>query len=174
LRDENGPADPLALPAPVSVTAYAINIVSVDGDKVTLGVECSAGFYVRSLAHDLGERLNVGAHLAGLRRTRTGDFTLERAIDLETSERDPQRAAAAMVSLADILPRFATVVLTHEGVRRAVNGCHLGPKDFAPGESRIPNPESRHVRLLDPAGELVGIARPSSTPGLLHPSVVLV
>ena len=46
----------------------------------TLRVDCSAGFYVRSLAHDLGERLGTGAHLAALRRTRSGDFTLDDAI----------------------------------------------------------------------------------------------
>jgi len=189
LRDSPDPPDPRALPAPATVTAYAIEIVSLDDDRVTLSVECSAGFYVRSLAHDLGERLGVGAHLARLRRTRTGDFTLERAIELETAERDPGRAAAAMVPLADILPRFAPVTLTPAGVRRAINGCQLGPADIqsgfgirasglaglvGAGESRIPNPESRHVRLLDPAGQLVGIARPSSIQGVLHPSVVLI
>jgi tRNA pseudouridine55 synthase len=180
-----GPPDPPALPAPVTVTAYAINIVSLDGDKVTLSVECSAGFYVRSLAHDLGERLGVGAHLAGLRRTRAGDFTLERAIELETAERDPWRAAAAMVPINDMLPRFARVSLTSAGVRRAINGCQLGPADMQqgrgmrdsglndPAQTPSPNPQSL-VRLLDPGGELVGIARPSSTPGLLHPSIVLV
>jgi tRNA pseudouridine55 synthase len=57
---------------PARVTAHTVRIVGMDGDLVTLQVECSAGFYVRSLAHDLGERLGVGAHLAGLRRTRTG------------------------------------------------------------------------------------------------------
>jgi len=176
----------------VTVTAYAIEIVSLDDDRVTISVECSAGFYVRSLAHDLGERLGVGAHLARLRRTRTGDFTLERAIDLETAERDPERAAAAMVPLADILPRFAPVTLTPAGVRRAINGCQLGPADIqsgfgirdsglaglaglvGAGESQIPNPDSRPYRLLDPTGQLVGIARPSSIHGVLHPSVVLI
>jgi len=184
--------DPRALPAPATVTASAIEIVSLDDDKVTISVECSAGFYVRSLAHDLGERLGVGAHLARLRRTRTGDFTLERAIDLETAERDPERAAAAMVPLADILPRFAPVTLTPAGVRRAINGCQLGPADIqsgfgirdsglaglaglvGAGESQIPNPDSRPYRLLDPTGQLVGIARPSSIHGVLHPSVVLI
>ena len=57
---------------------------------VTLRVDCSAGFYIRSLAHDLGERLGVGAHLAALRRTRSGDFGLDRAVALDAAERDPQ------------------------------------------------------------------------------------
>jgi tRNA pseudouridine55 synthase len=170
----------------VSVTVHRLEIVGVEGDRVTLSVDCSAGFYVRSLAHDLGERLGIGAHLASLRRTRTGDFTIGQAVALETAERDPQRAAAAVIPLAGMLPRMAAVVLTAEGVRRAINGCELGSADMqsglgirdlgfdAPGASLIPNPESRLVRLLDPAGELVGIGVPSALPGLLHPSVVLV
>ena len=51
--------------------ARASRSSAVEADRVTLRVDCSAGFYVRSLAHDLGERLGIGAHLAALRRTRT-------------------------------------------------------------------------------------------------------
>jgi len=55
------------LPAPVAVTAHVIDLISVEDDLVTLRIDCSAGFYVRSLAHDLGDRLSVGAHLTALR-----------------------------------------------------------------------------------------------------------
>src|SRR6185436_13657373 len=51
------PAPPAVLPAPVSVTVYALELGGVDGGRLTLRVDCSAGFYVRGLAHDLGERL---------------------------------------------------------------------------------------------------------------------
>jgi tRNA pseudouridine55 synthase len=176
-----------ALPAPAAVTAHAIEIVSLGGDTVTVTVDCSAGFYVRSLAHDLGERLGVGAHLASLRRTRTGDFTVEQAIAFDAAERDPHRAAAAIIGLPDMLPGFPAVTLTPEGVRRAINGCELGPADVQKGlgigdwgldsrsalaQSLIPNPQSL-ARLLDTTGSLVGIARPAGRPGLLHPAVVL-
>jgi tRNA pseudouridine55 synthase len=173
------------LPAPVSVTAHSIAIVGIGAGTVTLRLACSAGFYVRSLAHDLGERLGVGAHLASLRRTRSGAFGLDRAIDLDTAERHPDRAKAAVIPLPEVLPGVPTFRLSAEGVRRAANGCTLGPRDSATGQSAIPHPPfnpqsaSRNpqslVRLLDPSGDLVGIARPSaSSPGLLHPSVVLI
>lgn len=167
---------PPALPDPVSVTVHRLEIVSVEADRVTLSVDCSAGFYVRSLAHDLGERLGIGAHLSSLRRTRTGDFTIGQAVALETAERDPQRAAAAVIPLAGMLPRLASVVLTAEGVRRAINGCELGPRDavhgLGPGDAAVGG--SALVRLVDPGGHLVGIGVPSALPGFLHPSVVLV
>jgi tRNA pseudouridine55 synthase len=164
------PPAPPALPAPVSVTTYRLEIVSIEADTVTLAVDCSAGFYVRSLAHDLGERLGVGAHLATLRRVRTAGFTVDRAIDLETAERDPRRAAAAIIPLADMLPHLSAVTLTPQGVRRAAHGCELGPADAQTG---FVTTGSALVRLLDIEGELVGIAQPGAMRGFLHPSIVL-
>jgi tRNA pseudouridine55 synthase len=164
------------LPAPATVTANAIAIVAVDGDLVTLAVDCSAGFYIRSLAHDLGERLGVGGHIVALRRTRSGDFSLADAIDFDTVERRPASAAARVIPLAGMLPRLAPVVLTQDGVRKAIHGRELGPLDCVSGFGirRFPNPESRLYRLLDESGALVAIARPTSRPAILHPSVVLV
>jgi tRNA pseudouridine55 synthase len=173
-------AAPPRLPQPATVTASAITIVAVEGDLVTLAVDCSAGFYVRSLAHDLGERLGVGGHIVALRRTRSGDFSLADAIDLDAVERRPASAAARVIPLAAMLPRLAPVVLTPDGVRKAIHGRELGPMDCVSGfrvhesESRIPSPESRLYRLVDEAGALVAIARPSNRPAVLHPSVVLV
>jgi tRNA pseudouridine55 synthase len=175
LPDPHDLPDPPDLPAPASVTVHRLDLMGVEGDRVTLSLDCSAGFYVRSLAHDLGNRLGVGAHLATLRRTRTADFTLDQAIDLDSAERDPQRTAAAVIPLADMLPKLASVVLSAHGVQRAVNGCELTPGDTEKGFGirDVGLVISGFVRLLDPGGELVGIARPAATPGLLHPSVVL-
>jgi tRNA pseudouridine55 synthase len=133
LRDPPDPPDLPDLPDPVSVTAYAIEVVSTDGDRVTLRVDCSAGFYVRSLAHDLGERLGVGGHIVALRRTRSGDFSLTDAIDLDTIERQPASAAARVIPLAGMLPRFAPVVLTQDGVRKAIHGRELAVQDCVSG-----------------------------------------
>ena len=167
-------SDPVAvsaLPAPATVTTTAITIVRVDGDLVTLTVECSAGFYIRSLAHDLGEALGTGAHLASLRRTRSGECTLAQAIALDVAERDPARAAGHVLPLSAMLTTWSPVVLTPEGVRRAVPGRDLGPGDAQTG---FGNRESGFVRLMDPAGALIGIGAPARGTGLLHPSVVLV
>jgi tRNA pseudouridine55 synthase len=169
------PAHP-ALPAPVSVTTYGLEIIAIEAETVTLRVHCSAGFYIRSLAHDLGERLGVGAHLRALRRTRVGDFDLERAVDLDMVERDPSRAADSMVSLGDMLPQLSTVTLTAAGVDRAKHGRDLGPADIALSpQPPVPSPQSpRFVKLLDPAGELIAIAQPTAAGSLLHPALVLV
>jgi tRNA U55 pseudouridine synthase TruB len=117
----------------VSVTTYAIDIVSTDGGTVTLRVDCSAGFYIRSLAHDLGERLGVGGHLVALRRTRSGTLTLADAVALDAVEREPGLAAGRVIPLADMLPGLAPVVLTSDGVRKAIHGRELGPADCVSG-----------------------------------------
>jgi tRNA pseudouridine55 synthase len=160
-----------ALPAPTRVTVHRLDIVVWEPDRVTLSLDCSAGFYVRSLAHDLGERLGIGAHLSALRRTRVGDFSVDCALPLDAVERNPAQAAAAVVPMAGMLPRLPEFTLTPEGVRRAMNGCDLGSGDGAP--PRDLDPESP-VRLLDGAGALVGIARTASRPGFLHPSVIVI
>ena len=163
--------------APVTVTVHRLDLVSVDADRVTLTLDCSAGFYVRSLAHDLGQALGTGAHLERLRRTRSGDCSLAGAIELASAEQDHDRAKASIIPLSRMLPAWDAVVLTIDGVRHASQGRNLGPADVARDsqrESQVPNPESRFVRLLDPAGELIGIGEPAGTSGLLHPLVVLI
>jgi tRNA pseudouridine55 synthase len=172
------PAVPAALalrPAPVSVTVYALELGSVDCGRVTLRVECSAGFYVRGLAHDLGERLGIGAHLAALNRVRSGDVTLAEATALATFELDPPAALTALVPLAQMLPALTALTLTPEGVRRTAHGLDLGPADFESGFLTCATAaDARPFRLVDGAGALVAVAEPIEGSGLLHPAVVLV
>jgi tRNA pseudouridine55 synthase len=168
------------LPDPVRVIVHRLDLVGLGADTVTLRVDCSAGFYVRALAHDLGQRLGSGAHLTALRRTRSGDFTLADAVSFEAAEGNHDLARAAVVPLAQMLPRWLSVVLTDEGVRRVAHGRDVGPDDITAGVlpsgqgARLPARAPQAVRLLDPQGELIGIALPSESPGVLHPSVVLV
>ena len=171
------PASPaLAVrPAPVSVTVYALELGSVDCGRVTLRVDCSAGFYVRGLAHDLGERLGIGAHLAALNRVRSGDVTLAEATALATFELDPPAALAALVPLAQMLPALTALTLTGEGARRAGHGLDLGPADFEGGLAACPSPGGAGpFRLLDTAGQLLGVAETIKGSSFLHPAVVLV
>jgi tRNA pseudouridine55 synthase len=170
------------LPAPVPVTTHAIEIVGCEDDRVTMVVTCSAGFYIRSLAHDLGVRLGTGAHLEALRRTRSGDATIDLAVPLATLEGDRGAAIAALVPLVNVLAALTSVILTDEGARRAGHGRDLGPSDIAGGTfaaqqgARAPvsgTPPSR-FRLLDRQGNLIGVAETARSPGLLHPAVILV
>jgi len=68
---------------PVAVQVHRFQIQSVWGDRARFVAEVSAGTYIRSLAHDLGQALGCGAHLTELRRTQAGEFTLSQAVSLE-------------------------------------------------------------------------------------------
>jgi tRNA pseudouridine55 synthase len=162
-------AGPAATLSAVEVTLFELQLIDVSDFRVELALTCSAGFYVRTLAHDLGERLGCGGHLAELRRTRSGDLPLTRATPLEHIERDPGAAESALIPPARMLTSLPAATLTGEGVRRARHGRTLGDADISMRTAA----EGTVTRLLDPTGDLVGIAE-SCGPGLLHPVVILV
>jgi len=88
-------------PRKVHVTSYDVSRIELP--EVDFTVNCSKGFYVRTYAHDIGAKLGCGAHLSALRRTRSGKFTLDRAVtvaDLKTAPRED--LLKALVSLAEI------------------------------------------------------------------------
>lgn len=64
------------------VTVYTLAWARRDGDRLVVDLHCSSGFYVRSLAHDIGVELDCGAHVEALSRTAVGDFELEDAVSL--------------------------------------------------------------------------------------------
>lgn len=88
-------------PRPVRVDGYTVDRISLP--EIDFTVRCSKGFYVRTYAHDIGENLGCGGHLSALRRSRSGKFTLERAVtvaDLKTAPRE--QLLQALISLAEI------------------------------------------------------------------------
>ncbi len=85
--------------APRQVRIHALDLQWFEGERLALSVSCSKGTYIRSIAHDLGEMLGCGAHLAALRRTAVGRFGLDCAHTLESLE-----AMAAAERDARLLP----------------------------------------------------------------------
>jgi tRNA pseudouridine55 synthase len=158
-------------PAPVEVSVHAVTLEHYGAGLARIRLVTSAGFYVRTFAHDLGQRLGCGAHLAGLRRTRAGDFTLQDAVTLEDLERNRESAASYLVPLERLLPDLPGVRLTDRGIKRASHGNTIAPADVA---EPVEGWSRGKARLLDSAGSrLLGIAE-SHGNGLLHPVIVLV
>ena len=154
---------------PAQVTVHRLTLLAYGDGVAHLRVVCSSGFYVRSLAHGLGERLGCGAYLEALRRTRAGDFEIDAALPLEEVERLGAEAGSHLVPMEALLPLMPPVVVNEKGARRAAHGNALAPADLA-----MPAPAaSSCVRVFDGDGSLLGIAEPAGG-GLLHPVVVLV
>jgi tRNA pseudouridine55 synthase len=152
------------------VTVHEISGVACEGDRLRLRIRCSAGFYVRSFAHDLGAALGVGAHLSALRRTQSGDFEAADAIPLDVVERDAHAACQRLVPLERLLGSMPTVVVTEEGAIRTRHGNDLRVEDLV----WRPDVLAGRVRVLDGQGILLAIGEAWPERGLLHPDIVVV
>jgi tRNA pseudouridine55 synthase len=131
-------------------------------------VACSAGTYVRTLAEDFGKRLQIGAHLAELRRTRVGDFEIQQAQTLDQLKINFAEEALGKILLTpdDALPHLPALDLSAEEIQRVRNGMsvRVAEKEWSDGEQ---------VRLRDQSGNLMAVADFKAAENLLHPRVVL-
>ena len=161
----------LARPQAVTVTAHRLEVLAFDGETATLSMTVSAGFYVRSLAHDLGEALGCGAVLVALRRTQSGEFGLDGAVPLaEVLQSKRADLATRVLPMSGLLPGLPSVTLRGEAnLARLRNGVEMGPDDLVSPLAR----QAPIIRLLGPAGDLVGLAKAGKSPGFLHGWVVL-
>jgi tRNA pseudouridine55 synthase len=106
------------------VTIYRIDVLEWRSPDLSLDVTCAPGTYIRSLAHDLGQRLGCGAHLAGLMRTRSGRFSLAEAITLETlADASAQGALERHLHpLEDALGSLVVVPVDEQATEHLVHG----------------------------------------------------
>ncbi len=163
-------ADAAVQPSPVAVTVKRLDLVDMTTEVVAVKVTCSAGFYVRSLAHDFGRRLGAGACLQALWRTRTGDFGLRGAIGLDVGSEDGAAALAQLVPMERLLTAWPAVTLTDRGAEWVSHG-RVVDKTLMAGEVAA---DTAWVRLLGPDGSLLALARAAGPDGSLHPSIVLI
>ena len=138
---------------------------------------CSAGTYIRSLAHDLGQELGCGAHLAVLRRTSVGCYGLDQAVALEAFEAAAARGEASRFirPLESLLPWAPVITVRRDAEVFVRNGRTLGPAELAgpcPGLDEPGSPRADVVRLLSSEGKLLALGRPSAD-GSLHPFLVI-
>jgi tRNA pseudouridine55 synthase len=88
---------------PRFVHVFAHEVLAVRLPEIDFRVTCSKGFYVRTYAHDIGAQLGCGAHLKNLRRTKSGRFTLDRAITVEELRTLPaEDILSRMLSLPEV------------------------------------------------------------------------
>jgi tRNA pseudouridine55 synthase len=163
---------------PVHVCIHEFEAIRPDGQLVKdnldgtfdfhVRVVCSSGTYVRTLAEDFGKRLSVGAHLAELRRTRVGDFSVTNAVTLEQLKTSFGEEALGTILMrpSAALSRLPFVHLTSDDVRRARHGMEVKA-----GESAWTDGEK--VKMCDDNDHLIAIGDYDATTKRLHPSVVL-
>lgn len=128
---------------PRTIHIGAIEPLGMDGNTITLRLECSGGTYVRTLAHDLGVAMGCGAHLAALRRTRVGEFRVDDASP--SADAGPDR----LIPLDRALKPMPMLQCDWNEVAAISEGRAL-PAPAGAGQ---------RVALLDPNGAVVSVAR---------------
>jgi len=123
---------------PVKITNYELRITNYECDlkknefglwtqDFGLRVLCSAGTYIRVLAEDIGKKLNTGAHLAELRRTKAGKFGIEKAVTLENLEKivAENKLADILISMNEAVSHLAEIKLSAEESAKIKNVVKL-------------------------------------------------
>ena len=112
---------------PRPVHFYEIEILDISFPLVHFRVTCSKGTYIRTLCHDIGEKLGCGAAMESLLRTKVGRFTLDDAITLAQTEEAVQEGTieSKILGIEEILAEYPRVCCTKEGDRLLANGNPL-------------------------------------------------
>lgn len=135
---------------PRRLTVYELNWSRPDAQHLSIDILCSSGFYVRGLAHDLGEALGCGAHVEALRRTRVGAFDVRDAVALEQLQRaeNPEQLDRLLISVDEALAHLPGVTLSDDAAYYLCRGQPVRAADL---------PASGWVRLYAKAAGFLGV-----------------
>lgn len=139
--------------APRPVHFYEIEILGIELPRVTFRATCSKGTYIRTLCHDIGEKLGCGGCMEALLRSRSGMFGLEDSYTLDQVETavKEERISELIWSVEEVLKEYPAVKAMPEGDRLLANGNPLG-------EQLVQNQcRSGWVRMYESRGGFVGI-----------------
>ena len=137
--------------APRKIQVYSLDILEWAPPEVVIDVYCSSGTYVRSLANDLGRSLGTGAHLIGLRRTKSGRFTLRDAVPLRRLKEafDAGDWYKNLIPAADALGDWPMVELDADQVELIRHGHRVPAEAGANGWARGISQQGDLVALLE-------------------------
>ena len=170
---------------PIEVELFEFRLIEIAGSIARFSIECSSGTYVRSLAHEMGQKLGCGAHLAEITRTAVGEFSLEQGVKLE----ELAEAARAgkftdyLIRLEHLLPNFPRVNVLPIVERRVRHGTKFNVMlaQLQPGRSEPPpgaasqldggEPRPPRLRVFSQQNSLIAIAE-AVVPRTYQPIVV--
>ena len=149
---------------PARITIHNFELTSLNGDTAEFMMHVSAGGYVRSVAHELGALAGCGAHLASLRRTQAGDFTLAQAITLdELKSLSIAEIESRLPHPRTLLPEMPSLIVDEQTAGRIRNGMQVNVPDYSAAPL---------LKLFSTPRDLLAIAqRVAGT--LVQPTVVL-
>jgi len=150
---------------PIKVEIKEFEIVDVESDRASFRARVASGTYMRSVAHEMGQKLGCGAHLASLRRTALGEFEIAdaHALDRLDSAAKAGRAEEIFFHPRKLLPQFPSVTANEEMTARIRSGRTVNLPELS---------RAKQVKVFCGQKELIAIAtRVAGT--LFHPKIVL-
>ncbi len=170
---------------PVEVELYEYRLQEIEANIARFVIECSSGTYIRSLAHEMGQKIGCGAHLAEITRTAVGEFSLEQAIKLEelAEAKKAGRFADRLIPLESLLPNFPRVNVLPVIEKRVRHGSkfNISIAQLQPGRVDPPpgattqldggEPKPTRLRVFGQQEKLIAIAE-AVVPRTYQPIVV--
>ncbi|MCK4763897.1 MAG: tRNA pseudouridine(55) synthase TruB [Candidatus Aminicenantes bacterium] len=156
---------------PVNIEIYSLQGKILDRDRLWFEAATSSGTYIRSLAHDIGRVLGVGAFLEGLKRLEIGEFSLRDAVTLEdlAEKVAAGKIAEVVTPIEGLLPEFSKIIVSPSGRKAVLNGMPLEVKDIVKILSTAPG---ELFRLFDDEGKLLSISRKDDKLMRFNPFIV--
>ena len=170
---------------PVTVQLFEYRLTEIEGPVARFSIECSSGTYIRSLAHDMGQKLGCGAHLSEITRTAVGEFSLEQAIDIEELAQAARegRFESRLIALKNLLssyPRTNVLPVQEKKVRHG-GKFNVLPSQVQAGRLELPpgattqldadGPQAPRLRVFGLQNKLIAIAE-AVVPRTYQPIVV--
>jgi tRNA pseudouridine55 synthase len=143
------------------VEVYRLELTEFSLPLMTLEVDCGRGFYVRSLAHDLGESLGCGGHLEALRRTAVGPFRVEESVDIEVLRQAFEEGnwQELLLPLDSVLLDWKAAILGEESEGRVRQGRALNVAEAAHLQERAAASEGTPCRAYSLDGRLIALLK---------------
>ena len=150
---------------PARITIHDFKLLGLQAEVAAFEMHVSAGGYVRSVAHELGQLAGCGAHLASLRRTRAGAFTLNDAVTVDQLKQasGPAEIESLLPHPRTLLPEMPSVTVDERMAGRLRNGMQVNLPEFSPAPL---------VKVFTSPTDLLAIARRVAGT-LMQPIVVM-
>lgn len=133
-----------------TVTIFSIKLINLEKDELILEIECSKGTYIRTLAEDIGEKLNVGGYLSGLRRTVVGSLTINDAISLDSIEESLIEDRFKFINPIDrFLNNFDSLVVNKDEANAIKDGKIVHKKEVLENIYRLYTQENFFIGLAE-------------------------
>ncbi len=162
---------PVNIP-PVEVIIHELTGQAVDSETLEFRALTSSGTYIRSLAHDLGQKVGCGAFLLELKREKIGSFNLEQAVTLEQAEAlaAAGKALNAVIPIERLLEEYPKMIVNQAGRRCISNGMALKASDVL---KIFPAVNTDFFRIFDDEGKLLAIAEKETHAMSFKPYLVI-